>query len=175
MSLSYFLHLFSPVHLQWFTCDFILFFNMQWLDYSTLWQIDKSMWKRGSGRKVEIDTSHLLEQFAIKELGTFKAPDASSSQNIMLSEKIAHNFSKSLKKIKGDVYSEGRQILSVALLRFRLQPTERGIKSNQTDCTISKKCLFIISTCILYLHSNINILKLKVALCVSVCEQGITC
>lgn len=67
---------------------------MQSLNYSVLWQIDKSMWKQGSGRKVEIDTSRLLEQFAIKELGTFKTHDASNSQNIMLNEKIAHNFSK---------------------------------------------------------------------------------
>lgn len=59
-----------------------------------LCQIDKSMWKQGSGRKIKIDASRLLEQFATKELGTFKTPEASNSQNIMLNEKIAHNFSK---------------------------------------------------------------------------------
>lgn len=60
-------------------------------------KIDKSMWKQGSSRKIEIETSRLFEQFAIKELGTFKLPDASSSQNIMLNEKIAHNFNIFLK------------------------------------------------------------------------------
>lgn len=67
---------------------------MQSLNYLIFWQIDKSMWKQGSSRKIEIETSRLFEQFAIKELGTFKLPEASSSQNIMLNEKIAHNFSK---------------------------------------------------------------------------------
>lgn len=67
---------------------------MQSLHYFIFWQIDKSMWKQRSRRKIEIDTSRLFEQFAIKELGTFKLPDASNSQNIMLNEKIAHNFSK---------------------------------------------------------------------------------
>lgn len=71
---------------------------MEWLNYAVLWQVDRSMWKRASGRKIEIDASRLLRQFAVKEVGTIKASDTSNSQNIMLNEKIAHNFSKWLTK-----------------------------------------------------------------------------
>lgn len=70
------------------------FVNMLLLKYAMLWQIDKSVWKQVRGKKVEIDTSRLLEQFSIQDLGTFKAADASNGQNIMLNEKIAHTFSK---------------------------------------------------------------------------------
>lgn len=58
------------------------------------WQIAKSFWVQENTSKIEISTSRLLEQFAVKTLGTFGAVDQSNSQQIMLNQKIAHNFSK---------------------------------------------------------------------------------
>lgn len=52
------------------------------------------MWKQGSSRRIEIDTSRLYEQFAIKDPGTLSAAEPSNSQHIMLNQKIAHNFSE---------------------------------------------------------------------------------
>ncbi|KAM9351041.1 uncharacterized protein ABDE67_008339 [Symphorus nematophorus] len=60
-------------------------------------KIAKSFWIQESSRRIEIDTSRLYEQFAVKDLGTFGAPEPSNTQHIMLNEKIAHNFNIFLK------------------------------------------------------------------------------
>ena len=57
-------------------------------------QIDKSFWKHGSTRKIELDTARLYEQFAVQHLEKFGAIEPSHVQHIMLNAKIAHNFSK---------------------------------------------------------------------------------
>ncbi|TMS16885.1 Formin-like protein 13 [Larimichthys crocea] len=60
-------------------------------------KIAKSFWKQESTRRIEIDTSRLYEQFAVKDLGTFGAVEPSNTQNIMLNPKVAHNFNIFLK------------------------------------------------------------------------------
>lgn len=60
-------------------------------------KIAKSFWMQESTRRIEIDTSRLYDQFAVKELGTFCVADPSTTQHIMLNQKIAHNFSIFLK------------------------------------------------------------------------------
>ncbi|CAL8251058.1 unnamed protein product [Arctogadus glacialis] len=63
-------------------------------------KIDKSFWKHGSARKVELDTERLYEQFAVQDLGTFGAIEPSHVQHIMLNAKIAHNFNIFLKSFR---------------------------------------------------------------------------
>lgn len=60
-------------------------------------KIAKSFWKQESTRRIEIDTSRLYEQFAVKDLGTFGVPEPSNTLHIMLNQKIAHNFNIFLK------------------------------------------------------------------------------
>ncbi|XP_070695075.1 uncharacterized protein [Pempheris klunzingeri] len=60
-------------------------------------KIAKSFWIQESSRRIEIDTSRLYEQFAVKDLGTFSAAEPSNTQHIMLNHKIAHNFNIFLK------------------------------------------------------------------------------
>uniref|UniRef100_A0A672HVC6 Formin-like protein 13 n=1 Tax=Salarias fasciatus TaxID=181472 RepID=A0A672HVC6_SALFA len=60
-------------------------------------KIAKSFWKQESTRRIEIDTSRLYEQFAVKDPGTFAVAEPSNTQHIMLNEKIAHNFNIFLK------------------------------------------------------------------------------
>ncbi|XP_033485506.1 uncharacterized protein LOC117258589 [Epinephelus lanceolatus] len=60
-------------------------------------KIAKSFWIQESTGRIEIDTSRLYEQFAIKDLGTFDAAEPSHTQHIMLNQKIAHNFNIFLK------------------------------------------------------------------------------
>ncbi|XP_062283153.1 uncharacterized protein LOC133987725 [Scomber scombrus] len=60
-------------------------------------KIAKSFWIQESTKRIEIDTSSLYEQFAVKDLGTFGATEPSNTQNIMLNQKIAHNFNIFLK------------------------------------------------------------------------------
>ncbi|XP_042348462.1 formin-like protein 13 [Plectropomus leopardus] len=60
-------------------------------------KIAKSFWTQESGRRIEIDTSRLYEQFAVKDLGTFDVAEPSHTQHIMLNQKIAHNFNIFLK------------------------------------------------------------------------------
>lgn len=57
-------------------------------------QIGKSFWTQGSTEKTEIDASRLLEQFAIKEVAKFGVAEVINTQQIMLNQKIAHNFSE---------------------------------------------------------------------------------
>ncbi|KAM4562758.1 uncharacterized protein PAE49_011106 isoform 2-T2 [Odontesthes bonariensis] len=59
-------------------------------------KIAKSFWTQQS-RRIEIDTSRLYEQFAVIDLGTFCAAEQSNTQQIMLNQKIAHNFNIFLK------------------------------------------------------------------------------
>ncbi|KAM8754358.1 uncharacterized protein AB9X84_011204 [Acanthopagrus schlegelii] len=67
-------------------------------DVVTAEKIAKSFWiQQGSARRIEIDTSRLYEQFAVKDLGTPGAPEPSNTQHIMLNQKIAHNFNIFLK------------------------------------------------------------------------------
>lgn len=61
------------------------------------WQIGKSFWIEDGGRRIELDTSRLYEQFAVENLGTPGAIEPSNIQHIMLNEKIAHNFSEYLR------------------------------------------------------------------------------
>uniref|UniRef100_UPI0037E7538C uncharacterized protein n=1 Tax=Semicossyphus pulcher TaxID=241346 RepID=UPI0037E7538C len=60
-------------------------------------KIAKSFWIQESGRRIEIDTTRLYEQFAVKDLGTFGVSESSNTQHIILNEKIAHNFNIFLK------------------------------------------------------------------------------
>lgn len=57
-------------------------------------QIEKTFWMQQSSRRIEINTARLIEQFSVKDPGTFGVPELSNSQQIMLNQKIAHNFSK---------------------------------------------------------------------------------
>ncbi|MED6239606.1 hypothetical protein ATANTOWER_008553 [Ataeniobius toweri] len=57
-------------------------------------KIAKTFWVQEKSRSPEIDTSRLYDQFAVKDLGIFATTDSSSSQHIMLNQKIAHNFSE---------------------------------------------------------------------------------
>ncbi|KAM4610175.1 uncharacterized protein ACJ7VT_013485 isoform 2-T2 [Polymixia lowei] len=60
-------------------------------------KIEKSFWTRGGAKKIEIDTSHLYEQFAVQDLGAFSGFESSHAPEIMLNQKIAHNFNIFLK------------------------------------------------------------------------------
>ncbi|XP_029993579.1 formin-like protein 13 [Sphaeramia orbicularis] len=60
-------------------------------------KVAKSFWIQQSSRRIEIDTSRLHEQFAVKDLGTFEVCEQSNTQHIMLNQKIAHNFNIFLK------------------------------------------------------------------------------
>ncbi|KAM9785596.1 uncharacterized protein ACB057_013960 [Neosynchiropus ocellatus] len=62
-----------------------------------LQMISKSFWKQSSRKKIEVDTSLLLEQFAVKEMTSFDMAESKNTQNIMLNDKIAHNFNIFLK------------------------------------------------------------------------------
>uniref|UniRef100_A0A087XL62 PH domain-containing protein n=1 Tax=Poecilia formosa TaxID=48698 RepID=A0A087XL62_POEFO len=60
-------------------------------------KIAKTFWVQEKSKKPEINTSRLYEQFAVKDVGSFGTTDSSSSQHIMLNQKIAHNFNIFLK------------------------------------------------------------------------------
>ncbi|XP_054634602.1 uncharacterized protein LOC129182465 [Dunckerocampus dactyliophorus] len=61
-------------------------------------KIAESFWGKESRRRIEVDTTRLYQQFAVKNLGSFGAPELSSTQqHIMLNQKIAHNFNIFLK------------------------------------------------------------------------------
>ncbi|XP_024915519.1 formin-like protein 13 [Cynoglossus semilaevis] len=60
-------------------------------------KIAKSFWKQQSPRTIEVDTTRLYEQFAVKSLGTFAAVEHNNTQEILLDKKIAHNFNIFLK------------------------------------------------------------------------------
>ncbi|RVE71040.1 hypothetical protein OJAV_G00070130 [Oryzias javanicus] len=60
-------------------------------------KITKSFWLQDGTKTVDIDTSRLLEQFVVKDVTTLGPAEPSSSQNIMLNQKIAHNFNIFLK------------------------------------------------------------------------------
>lgn len=60
-------------------------------------KIAKSFWIQESTRRIEIDTSRLCEQFAVKDLGTSGVAELINTHHIMLNQKIAHNFNIFLK------------------------------------------------------------------------------
>ncbi|XP_041860518.1 formin-like protein 13 isoform X2 [Melanotaenia boesemani] len=60
-------------------------------------KIARSFWKLEISRKIEIDTSRLYEQFAIKDLGMLGVTEPNNTQHIMMNQKIAHNFNIFLK------------------------------------------------------------------------------
>ncbi|CAJ1084478.1 formin-like protein 13 [Xyrichtys novacula] len=60
-------------------------------------KLAKSFWIQDGARRVEIDSSRILEQFTVKDLGSFSMPESSKTQEIILNEKIAHNFNIFLK------------------------------------------------------------------------------
>ncbi|KAK2897209.1 uncharacterized protein [Channa argus] len=67
-------------------------------DQITSEKIAKSFWIQENIGRTEIDTSRLCEQFTVKELGKFGgAAEVTNTQNIMLNQKIAHNFNIFLK------------------------------------------------------------------------------
>lgn len=57
-------------------------------------QIEKSFWMQRSSRRIEVNGARLIEQFSVKDPGTFGVPEPSNAQQIILNEKIAHNFSE---------------------------------------------------------------------------------
>ncbi|XP_029689279.1 formin-like protein 13 [Takifugu rubripes] len=60
-------------------------------------KIEKSFWMQRRSRRIEINTARLIEQFSVKDLGTLGVPEPSNGQQIMLNQKIAHNFNIFLK------------------------------------------------------------------------------
>ncbi|XP_059189033.1 uncharacterized protein LOC131971541 [Centropristis striata] len=60
-------------------------------------KIAKSLWIQETTGRIEIDTTRLYEQFAVKDLGVFGVAEQSNTQHIMLNEKVAHNFNIFLK------------------------------------------------------------------------------
>lgn len=60
-------------------------------------KVSKSFWAQDGAKKIEIDTSRLYEQFAVKKIGPLGISESSHSQNIMLNQKVAHNFGIFLK------------------------------------------------------------------------------
>ncbi|XP_030589439.1 formin-like protein 13 [Archocentrus centrarchus] len=60
-------------------------------------KIAKSFWIQESTGRIEIDTSLLHKQFAVKDPGTFGAVEPNNTPHIMLNQKIAHNFNIFLK------------------------------------------------------------------------------
>ncbi|XP_060914068.1 uncharacterized protein LOC132990052 [Labrus mixtus] len=60
-------------------------------------KIAKSFWAQERTGRIEIDSPRLLEQFGVKDLGSFSVPEPSNTQHIILNEKIAHNFNIFLK------------------------------------------------------------------------------
>ncbi|KAJ8369838.1 hypothetical protein SKAU_G00098660 [Synaphobranchus kaupii] len=59
-------------------------------------KMGKSVWARCSS-KVQIDTLHLYEQFAVQEMGCLGGVESTNNFHIMLNDKIAHNFNIFLK------------------------------------------------------------------------------
>ncbi|XP_017274741.1 formin-like protein 13 [Kryptolebias marmoratus] len=66
-------------------------------DFVSSEKISKSFWVQEKSSRIEIGTLHLLEQFAVKTPKTFDAAELSNSQQIVLNQKIAHNFNIFLK------------------------------------------------------------------------------
>ncbi|XP_057685848.1 formin-H isoform X2 [Corythoichthys intestinalis] len=66
-------------------------------DLVTPAKIEKSFWGKISQQRVEVDTKRLYMQFSVKNLGSFGTLEPSSTQHIMLNQKIAHNFNIFLK------------------------------------------------------------------------------
>ncbi|XP_048034476.1 formin-H [Megalobrama amblycephala] len=60
-------------------------------------KIEKSMWSCRNPRKIEIDTSRLYELFGVRETGGSREAESTSTMEIMLNSKIAHNFNIFLK------------------------------------------------------------------------------
>ncbi|XP_065817765.1 uncharacterized protein [Labrus bergylta] len=60
-------------------------------------KIAKSFWAQERTGRIEIDSPRLLEQFGVKDLGSFSMCEPSNTQHIILNEKIAHNFNIFLK------------------------------------------------------------------------------
>uniref|UniRef100_A0AAV2LZ94 Uncharacterized protein n=1 Tax=Knipowitschia caucasica TaxID=637954 RepID=A0AAV2LZ94_KNICA len=61
-------------------------------------KISKSFWGQIGNKTIEIDTSRLYEQFAVKKTENTHGPlESIHTQNIMLNQKVAHNFSIFLK------------------------------------------------------------------------------
>ncbi|XP_077432544.1 uncharacterized protein LOC144058132 isoform X2 [Vanacampus margaritifer] len=60
-------------------------------------KIAKSVWRKGSRRTLQVDTTRLYMQFSVKKVQTLGAPEPSTAQHIMLNQKIAHNFNIFLK------------------------------------------------------------------------------
>ncbi|KAK7132681.1 hypothetical protein R3I93_019041 [Phoxinus phoxinus] len=60
-------------------------------------KIEKSIWSCRNPRKTEIDTSRLLELFGVRELCGPGRSESTSTMEIMLNSRIAHNFNIFLK------------------------------------------------------------------------------
>lgn len=60
-------------------------------------KVSKSFWAQDGAKRIEIDTSRLHKQFAVKKIEALGISESSNSQNIMLNQKVAHNFGIFLK------------------------------------------------------------------------------
>lgn len=60
-------------------------------------KVSKSFWAQDGTKRIEIDTSRLHKQFAVKKIEALGISESSHSQNIMLNQKVAHNFGIFLK------------------------------------------------------------------------------
>ncbi|KAG7472064.1 hypothetical protein MATL_G00104550 [Megalops atlanticus] len=60
-------------------------------------KMGKSVWARCNPEKVKLDTQRLYEQFGVQDVGILGGFESNSNSNIMLNEKVAHNFSIFLK------------------------------------------------------------------------------
>ncbi|XP_077074982.1 uncharacterized protein LOC143725957 [Siphateles boraxobius] len=66
-------------------------------DLVTQDKIEKSIWSSRNPSKTEIDTSRLLELFGVRELSGPGRSESTSTMEIMLNSRIAHNFNIFLK------------------------------------------------------------------------------
>ncbi|XP_041080242.1 formin-like protein 13 [Polyodon spathula] len=60
-------------------------------------KISKSIWTQCSTEKIKIDAELLYDQFRIQELGTIVGVESATNHQILLNQKVAHNFNIFLK------------------------------------------------------------------------------
>nr|XP_015220046.1 PREDICTED: formin-like protein 13 isoform X1 [Lepisosteus oculatus] len=60
-------------------------------------RIGKSVWTRSDSGKIKIDGERLFEQFSVQDVGVIGGVESNNNPQIMLNQKIAHNFNIFLK------------------------------------------------------------------------------
>lgn len=107
-------------------------------------QIAKSIWTTESGRKIEIDTSRLYQQFRVNDLGMHPATEPANVQHIMLNQKIAHNFSEWLNPADAPECWGGVIVCCVRLKshHFYVMIESFCKKSKKRVCSFSEWILF---------------------------------